>query len=107
MAMITVSAPGRAAHVLVRFLPMVLLGLLFLVIGLTTSPHYGIIPVGSLFAFIGAILIIGAILGMVFTRCELDYVRWRVMCFHEPDVMWDSRYGDYYRELVPDETFQQ
>lgn len=103
MTMVTVSAPGRAAHVIVRFLPMILLGLLFLVVGLSTSPHYGRIPLGSLFAFIGAILVVGAILGMLFTRCPQDYVRWRVMCFHEPDVQWDSRVGDYYRELVPEE----
>jgi len=102
--MVSVSAPGRAAHVLVHYLPMVVLGLIFLVLGLSPyAPHIGVLPLGNLFIFLGVILLVGAMLGMAFTRCPADFVRWRVMCFHEPDVYWDPAIDDYYRELVPEE----
>jgi len=102
--MVETSAPGRATHVMIHYLPMVVLGLIFIVVGLSPgAPHIGVVPLGNMFALLGAVLLIGAVFGMAFTRCPLDFVRWRVMCFHEPDVYWDDRVDDYYRDLVPDE----
>jgi hypothetical protein len=101
--MISASAPGRAAHVFVHYLPMIVLGLIFLILGLSpAAPHIGYLPLGNLFVLLGAILLVGAILGMAFTRCPTCFVRWRVMCFHEPDVFWDNQVEDYYRDLVPE-----
>jgi hypothetical protein len=102
--MVTTSAPGRATHVILHYLPMIVLGFIFLIIGLSpTSPHIGLVPLGNLFLLLGVILLIGAILGMLFTRCSKDYVTWRIMCYREPDVLADPE-GGYYRELVPEES---
>ena len=100
---VTQSAPGRAAHVLMHYLPMIVLGIILLVVGFSpTAPHIGVVPLGNMFVLLGIIMLVGAVLGMLFTRCEKDYVRWRVMCFHEPDVR-DHPDGGFYRELVPEE----
>lgn len=102
--MISASAPGRAVHVFMHYLPMVVLGIILLVIGLSPfAPHVGVIPLGNLLILLGVVLLVGAILGMAFTRCPTCFVRWRVMCFHEPDVYWDPEVDDYYRDLVPEE----
>jgi hypothetical protein len=102
--MVTSSAPHRVRHVMAHYLPMIVLGIIFLVIGLAPSaPHIGLIPLGDLFLILGVIMLVGAVLGMLFTRCEKDYVTWRVMCFNEPDVFSDAG-GGYYRELVPEES---
>lgn len=81
---------------------MTFLGFLFLFIGLAIAPHIGRVPLSPLFIILGIILLIGALLGMLFTRCPKDYVSWRVMCVREPDVR-AAREGGYYRELVPEE----
>jgi hypothetical protein len=102
--MVTTSAPGRVTHVLVSYLPMIVLGIILLVVGLSSAaPHFGRISLGNLFQLIGVLMLVGAILGMAFTRCEKDFVRWRVLCFHEPDVTHHPQ-GGYYRELVPEES---
>ena len=102
--MVTTSAPGRATHVLIHYLPMIILGVIFLIVGLSPSqPHLGIVPLGNLFLLLGVILLIGAILGMLFTRCEKDYITWRIICYREPDVVSDP-HGGYYRELVTEES---
>lgn len=98
---VTTPAPGRARHIFMHYLPMLVLGLIFLVVGLT-RPHIGRVPLELLFVLLGLIMLIGAVLGMLFTTCPQDYVTWRVMCFREPDVRVDPL-GDYYRELVPEE----
>ncbi|HTP56467.1 MAG TPA: hypothetical protein VML53_07420 [Thermoplasmata archaeon] len=101
--MVTMSAPGRATHVLMHYLPMIVLGFVFLIVGFSpTTPRIGVIPLGNLFLLLGVIMLVGAVLGMLFTRCEKDFVRWRIMCFHGRDVRPDPE-GGYYRELVPDD----
>jgi hypothetical protein len=101
--MVTTSAPGRATHVFLHYLPMIVLGIIFLVVGFSPSaPHIGIVPLANLFLLLGVIMLVGAILGMLFTRCEKDYVTWRILCYREPDVFADPE-GGYYRELVPDD----
>jgi len=101
--MVTTSAPGRATHVLLHYLPMIVLGIIFLVVGFSPSaPHIGIVPLSNLFLLLGVVMLVGAILGMLFTRCEKDYITWRILCYREPDVFPDPE-GGYYRELVPDD----
>ncbi len=101
--MVVESAPGRATHVLVSYLPMVVLGVILIIVGVSpTAPHIGVVPLGNLFTLIGVILLVGAVLGMVFTHCPRDYVRWRIFCYREPDVEPDRVLGGYYRELVPE-----
>jgi hypothetical protein len=83
---------------------MIVLGIIFLVVGFSpTAPHIGVVPLGNMFVLLGIIMLVGAVLGMLFTRCEKDYVRWRILCFNEPDVRNDPA-GGYYRELVPEES---
>lgn len=99
---VTTPAPGRFRHVFLHYLPMMFIAVLFLFVGLVTDPKIGRAHIGIIFDLIGVILLIGAVLGMMFTRCEKDYITWRVMCFREPDVR-ASPSGEYYRDLVPDE----
>lgn len=101
--MVTTSAPGRVRHVLLSYLPMIFLGFLLLALGMgRPQPHIGRIQFGNLLLFLGVFMLVGALIGMLFTRCEKDYVRWRIFCYEEPDVRAD-RGGQYYRELVPEE----
>lgn len=99
---VTSPAPGRVRHVFFHYFPMIFLGLIFFLIGFAVRPHIGKAPLSILFIILGLVMLIGAILGMLFTTCPKDYVTWRVMCYREPDVR-STREGDYYRELVPDE----
>jgi ABC-type transport system involved in cytochrome c biogenesis permease subunit len=102
--MVTESAPGRARHVLANYLPMVTLAIVLIAVGLTPHQlHYGRIPLGNLFLLLGVVLLVLAVFGMLFTRCEKDFVRWRILCYRGHDVRRD-RDGYYYRELVDDDA---
>jgi hypothetical protein len=98
-------AAGRMSHVVMRFFPMLLLGVIFLVIGLAPNgPHIGIIRLGNLFALLGVVLIIGATLGILFTKCPTCYAAsTRSICRNEPDVRRDPDTGDLYRDLLADD----
>ncbi len=94
-----VSRPWRGWHVIGRFLPMVVLGTVFIVLGITLrAPHHGV-SFGILFVWVGGILVVAAVLGMMFTRCPLDYqTRW-IVCAQEPDVVRLPRGRGYQRRL--------
>jgi len=92
--------PWRGWHIVGRFLPMVVLGLIFVFIGISAlAPRHGIESYGIIFIWVGAVLIIAAILGMLFTKCPLDYQTQWVACVQEPDVVHDRRVGKFHREL--------
>lgn len=95
-------AHWRGWHVIARFLPMVALGLIFVVIGISPrAPHLGPIRYGPLLFWLGILLIGAAVVGMLFTKCTHCYrSRW-VMCYLEPDVLPDHGVTEYYRELAP------
>jgi hypothetical protein len=98
------SRPWRGWHVIGRFLPMIVLGVVFVIVGLTLrAPHHGV-SFGVLFIWVGGILIVAAVLGMMFTKCPLDYeTRW-VVCAQEPDVERRPHGRGYHRRLsVPSE----
>ena len=103
--MVRGAAPSRMGHVVIRFFPMLLLGFIFLVVGLAPgrAPHIGIIQLGNLLALLGFILIVGATIGILFTKCPDCYQSWRLMCLNEPDVRSDPETGDYYRDLLADD----
>ena len=92
--------PWRGWHVIGRFLPMVFLGFLFLLIGVLVPALHRGHAYGVLFLWIGAILIVAAILGMLFTKCPVCYRTHWVVCMQEPDVR-RRRTGHYHRELNP------
>ncbi|HYA10056.1 MAG TPA: hypothetical protein VEH10_00035 [Thermoplasmata archaeon] len=89
----------RGWHVIGRFFPMAVLGLIFILIGaVVPSLHRGH-AYGILFVWIGAILIVFAILGMFFTKCPVCYRTHWVVCMQEPDVVRAPRHQSYHREL--------
>lgn len=95
----------RGWHVIARFLPMLFLGMVFIIFGLSpASPHFGLFHWGIIFAWIGAILLLGAILGMMFTKCPICYQSNWIWCVQERDVvkMRDQREADdyYVRDLA-------
>lgn len=94
----------RGWHVIARFLPMIFLGSLFLIFGLSPlSPRIGTFHWGIIFAWIGAILLLGAFLGIVFTKCPICYQSNWIWCMQERDVvrMRDRGHEDYYvRDLA-------
>jgi len=94
------APPWRGWHVIGRFLPMVVLGIIFLIIAVTNSaPHRGAEDFSPLFLWIGAVLLVAAVLGMLFTKCPICYRTHWVICFQEPDVTRRSRHQGYQREL--------
>jgi hypothetical protein len=99
--------PWRGWHVFARFLPMVVLGLIFLLYGASPlAPHSDGLKFGLLFIYLGAILLVAAFLGMLFTKCPDCYRTNWVICLQEPDVVRirDGGEGDRYaRELGPAE----
>lgn len=99
------SAPGRMGHVVMRFFPMLLLGVIMLVVGLSPrAPHIGIIALGNLFVLLGIVLIVGATLGILFTKCPDCFANsTRQICLNEPDVRTDPDTGDVYRDLLADD----
>jgi hypothetical protein len=96
----------RGWHVIGRFLPMIILGVFFLVFGmLGGGPTQGGKDFAMIFVWIGFVLLAGAVFGMLFTKCPLEYeTRW-VVCVQEPDVRRTPQRDGYYRELsnLPEE----
>ncbi len=96
----TRSPAWRGWHVIGRFLPMVALGVLMIALAFTgLVPHRGVEDFAPLFLWIGGILIAGAILGMLFTKCPVCYRTHWVICFQSPDVVRSPRRRVYHREL--------
>ena len=80
--------PWRGWHVIGRFLPMGFLATLFIVYGLSpAAPHEGALRLGIIFVWLGAVLWLGAIVGMLFTKCPICYRTNWVFCAQEPDVV--------------------
>jgi hypothetical protein len=95
--------PWRGWHVIGRFLPMIALGLIFVVYGLSpVAPHKGALRYGEIFVWVGGILLIGAVLGMLFTKCPTCYQTKWIYCAQEPDIVRQrDRHGSYYeRDLA-------
>ncbi len=94
----------RGGHVVARFLPMIVLGLILVIYGLSPiAPHVRGLNFGLLFIWVGGVLLVGAVLGMLFTKCPVCYRTNWVVCVQEPDVVRrrDSEGADYYsRELA-------
>lgn len=102
------GTPWRGWHVIARFLPMIVLGLVFVVVGISPrAPRLGPVHYGPLLFWLGIILIGAAILGALFTKCPDCYRSVWVMCYQEPDVLRDHGVVEYYRDLSPppDETW--
>ncbi len=100
------APPWRGWHVIGRFLPMVVLGFVFILIGASSvAPHHGAEDYGIIFTWIGVVLVACAVIGMLFTKCPSCYATHWVICFREPDVVHTPGEEDgYYRELsTPDE----
>jgi hypothetical protein len=92
----------RGWHVIARFLPMLLLGVIFLIIGfLPTAPHIGAVKFGVLFLWVGGVLIVGAVLGMLFTKCPTCNRTVWIACLQERDVQHDRHRDEFYRDLAP------
>ncbi len=95
--------PWRGWHVITRFLPMLFLGAIFVIFGVSPeAPHHGAINYGIIFVWVGAILLIGAVIGMIFTKCPVCYQTNWIYCAQEPDVVrMRDQYGSYYaRDLA-------
>lgn len=102
-----VEAPAplwRGWHVIGRFLPMVFLGSIFVIFGVSpVAPHADHIKFGLVFVWVGAILLLGAIFGMLFTKCPICYQTNWIYCLQERDVVRIHNHGvgDYYaRDLT-------
>ena len=90
----------RGWHVMARFLPMIVLGMVFLLIGATNAaPHNARESFAPLFLWIGAILLVGSVLGMLFTKCPICTRTHWIVCVQEPDVVREPRRRSYHREL--------
>jgi len=94
----------RGWHVIGRFLPMVFLGCIFVIYGVSPeAPRRGVIHLGPIFVWIGGILLVGAVIGMLFTKCPICYQSNWIFCVQERDVVriHDHGAGDYYaRDLA-------
>jgi hypothetical protein len=101
MAVSEHRAHWRGWHVIARFTPMVILGLVFIAVGLAAAPHLGPVRYGPLFFWLGILLVGAAIIGMLFTKCPTCYSSSWVMCYMEPDVLPDHGVTEYYRDLAP------
>ena len=100
--------PWRGWHVIGRFLPMIFLGTIFIIFGVSpAAPHYGVLKFGPVFIWTGGILLIGAVIGILFTKCPICFQSNWIFCVQERDVVriQDHGTGDYYaRDLAyPDE----
>jgi hypothetical protein len=94
------EGPWRGWHVIARFLPMIVLALAFVVIGAANlAPHNSRESLSPVFVWIGGILFVGAILGMLFTKCPDCYRTHWVVCVQEPDVVAEPRHQSYHRDL--------
>ena len=102
------EGPWRGWHVIARFLPMIFLALAFLVIGAANlAPHNSRESLSPVFVWIGGILFVGAILGMLFTKCPDCYRTHWVVCVQEPDVVAEPRHRSYHRDLSSHEDDAQ
>jgi sulfite exporter TauE/SafE len=93
----------RRWHAIVRFLPMLALGIIFLIIGASyhvSQTSHGFL--GLMFVLVGALLVIFAFFGMAFTRCPTCSRNVWIVCLQEPDMRRD-RSDAFYRELTPGE----
>ena len=104
----TTAPTWRGWHVIGRFLPMIFLGLIFIIYGVSpAAPHRGVLRLGAIFVWIGGILLIGALIGILFTKCPICYQSSWIFCVQERDVIriHDHGAGDYYaRDLAyPDD----
>ena len=94
----------RGWHVIGRFLPMLFLGAVLVIFGLSPeAPHNDGLHYGIIFVWAGGILLLGALIGMIFTKCPICYQTNWVYCVQEPDVVriHDHCEGDYYaRDLA-------
>ena len=94
----------RGWHVIGRFLPMVFLGSIFILYGVSpVAPHEDGLHLGAVFVLAGAILLLGALIGMLFTKCPICYQSNWIFCRQERDVVLvrDHGTGDYYaRDLA-------
>lgn len=80
--------PWRGWHVIGRFLPLIFLGTALLVFGLSpAAPHTGRLGLGIIFDWVGCVLWVSALVGMVFTKCPICYRTTWVFCSQEPDVV--------------------
>jgi len=97
--------PWRGWHVIVRFLPMAVLGIVFIVLGATGhfQPHTTQGFLDTLFLMVGGLLIFFAFLGMMFTKCPICYRSYWIVCLQEPDMRHDVEQNAFYRELTPPE----
>jgi len=67
---------------------MVFLGTVFIVYGLSPiAPHEGALKLGIIFVWLGAVLWLGAVIGMLFTKCPICYQTNWIFCSQEPDVV--------------------
>jgi hypothetical protein len=98
----------RGWHVIGRFLPMIFLGSIFIIVGVSPlAPHHGGMSFGIIFVWVGGILWIGAVIGMLFTKCPICYRTNWVYCVQERDVVRIHNHGegDYYaRDLAYPDT---
>lgn len=80
--------PSRVWHVLGRFVPLLFLGAAFLAFGLSPlPPHDHGYSLGFVFVWIAGILLVGAVVGMLFTKCPICNKTTWVFCVQEPDVV--------------------
>jgi amino acid transporter len=95
----------RGWHTIVRFVPMVALGVLFLVIASLGhfAPHTSQGFIDALFVLSGVLLIVFAFIGMAFTRCPTCSRSTWIVCLQESDMRHDRRENAFYRELTPPE----
>ncbi len=93
----------RGWHVVVRFVPMIALGVLFVVIALQGhfSPHTSQGFIDAVFLLAGILLIFFAFIGMAFTKCPTCYRSIWIVCLQEPDMRHDRRENAFYRDLTP------
>jgi hypothetical protein len=94
----------RGWHVIGRFLPMIFLGSVLIIFGVSPeAPHHGALKLGIVFVYVGVILWIGALVGMLFTKCPVCFQTNWVYCVQERDVVriHDHGSGDFYvRDLA-------
>jgi hypothetical protein len=98
------EASWRGWHVIGRFLPMTFLGLLFVLYGLSpVAPHEQGYNIGIIFVLVGLILMVGSVVGMLFTKCPTCYHSNWIYCVQEPDVKRQrDRWGHYYARDLAD-----
>jgi hypothetical protein len=95
----------RGWHVIGRFLPMIFLGSILVLYGISPeAPHEKGLHLGVVFVLAGGMLLIGALIGILFTKCPICYQSSWIFCVQERDVVrvHDHAVGDdyYARDLA-------